>query len=89
MEETKANILVWLEKEYSKTRWPFHLRVKITNNFGEHANQALTELFKEGVVCPRDGAAGPLVQYVIDEKTREKVRNYFLKTNKQREYESD
>lgn len=82
MEETKANILKYLEERYSITRWPFHTKVNLVRLFGEHTDQALIALQREGIVFPRRGVNGPLIQYVEDEISREKVRQHFLKTNK-------
>lgn len=82
MEETKANILKYMEEQYTKTKFPYHKRSIITALFGPLTDQALTALQKEGFVFPRAGVAEPLVQYIIDEPTREKIKNHFLKTNK-------
>ena len=64
MEETKALIKVFLEEQYSKTRWPFISRVMLAHRFGEHTNTALNALYSDGIITRKQGVNGLLVEYL-------------------------
>lgn len=88
MEETKKLIQKRLEELYAKTKFPFTSRTILTADFGEHTDAAIQELYREGIIRPRVGVHGVLIEYLVSDKKftqeqkREIVRNHYLKTNK-------
>ena len=80
MEEHRAIILEYMQLAFARTRWPFFNRIKIVNTFGPVIDEALESLFSQGIVLPRVGTQGPLVEYVADQDRRERVKAYYIKT---------
>jgi len=81
MEEVKEQMRKFLENNFAKTRWPFISKVIFKSHFPEHTEEALNELFKEGVVFQRQGLNSLLIQFIDTDEKRERVRQYYIKIN--------
>jgi hypothetical protein len=75
----KDQIQAYLEKKYSKTRWPNVYLSEIMREFGPEATNALNDLAAEGIVRPGKGINGMLVIYTEDQEEIELNKKQFAK----------
>jgi len=79
MEEVKEQIRVHMEKHFETTKWPFVSKLILRSYFPEHFEEALRALQSEGIIYQRKGINSLLVQYIVEEDKRQKVRDHFIK----------
>ena len=57
-------VLNYIQSKYTKSKFTFIPVIEITNKFGESARDELNQLKNQGLIRRREGANGPLIEYL-------------------------
>lgn len=64
-------VLNYIQSKYTKSKFTFIPVIEITNLYGEPAREELNQLKKQGLIRRREGANGPLIEYLPNNSKNE------------------